>query len=145
MLYSASVGPLAFLLYTSLDTRHSIYRCVSRGSSRRTSPIVQNTRRGWRSFVTKLVIHILQVSLAGLLVLCLTSPYIESILTQLQVALEPSNVTIQYVKCASKSVPSMTTSTDSTIISDYDLVFYIGSESLSLTNLLMTHAFCDVS
>ncbi|KAL9709008.1 Diphthamide biosynthesis protein 2 [Leucoagaricus gongylophorus] len=68
-----------------------------------------------------------------------------SILTQLRVALEPFNVTIQYVEYASKSVPSTTTSTDSTIISDFSLVFYIGSESLSLTNLLMTHAFCDVS
>lgn len=71
--------------------------------------------------------------------------YIGSILTQLRVALEPFNVTIQYVEYASKSVPSATTSTDSTIISDFSLVFYIGSESLSLTNLLMTHAFCDVS
>ena len=71
--------------------------------------------------------------------------YIGSILTQLRVALEPFNVTIQYVEYASKSVPSTTTSTDSTIISDFSLVFYIGSESLSLTNLLMTHAFCDVS
>lgn len=42
-------------------------------------------------------------------------------------------------------MPSTTISTDLTIISDYNLVFYIGSESLSLTNLLMTHAFCDVS
>ncbi|KAF9444614.1 diphthamide biosynthesis protein [Macrolepiota fuliginosa MF-IS2] len=66
----------------------------------------------------------------------------EVILPRLQAAFEPLNVTIQYTKLKTKSAPADTNNQPPPI--DYSLVLYLGGESLSLTNLLMTHAFCDV-
>lgn len=65
------------------------------------------------------------------------------ILSRLLIAFKPFNVTIQYMKLNTKASPTDASSPLPAI--DYNLVLYIGGESLSLTNLLMTHAFCDVS
>ncbi|KXN92635.1 Diphthamide biosynthesis protein 2 [Leucoagaricus sp. SymC.cos] len=76
--------------------------------------------------------------LAGQFTLSLYS----SVAILIRLAFEPLKVIIQYVKPASKSMPSEPA--DPPTIVDYSVVFYVGGETLSLTNLLMTNAFCDV-
>ncbi|KAJ3560062.1 hypothetical protein NP233_g11082 [Leucocoprinus birnbaumii] len=71
----------------------------------------------------------------------------DTILEKLRTACEPYNITIQYTKPNTKCIPnpSMAPTIEQTPPQlDYTHIFYIGGESLSLTNLLMTHAFCDV-
>ncbi|KAF5349993.1 hypothetical protein D9756_009221 [Leucocoprinus leucothites] len=69
------------------------------------------------------------------------------ILEKLRTAFEPLNITIQYTKPSLKSIPTPSTTPPLTEVipnTEYNIILYIGGESLSLTNLLMTHAFCDV-
>ena len=67
----------------------------------------------------------------------------DELLKQLQTTFEPLNVTIHYTKINTKTTPSEPLPSPPS--NDYNVIFYIGGESLSLTNLLMTNASCDVS
>ncbi|KAF8804169.1 diphthamide biosynthesis protein [Phlegmacium glaucopus] len=83
----------------------------------------------------------------------------DAILEKLQKSLDPRNIAILYHKIPTKTTPTptnqhqqpsktdadtTTTQHNSQIPSAYTTIFYIGSESMGLTNLLMTNASCKI-
>jgi len=70
----------------------------------------------------------------------------EAVVAYLRTLLEPFEVPVSYSQIPTKSTPSVSAQpilTKDTPVEDCTLL-YIGGESLSLTNLLMTHSSCDV-
>ncbi|EKM77173.1 hypothetical protein AGABI1DRAFT_101874 [Agaricus bisporus var. burnettii JB137-S8] len=67
------------------------------------------------------------------------------VLQQLQTAFKPLSVDIIHTPLSAKSSSSSTSSNRTPSVAEYNIVFYVGEEeSLSLTNILMTHSSCDV-
>lgn len=69
----------------------------------------------------------------------------DAIATKLRILLEPLQIPVLYSQIPTKATPVsvQSTSIDNDTIENCT-IFYIGGESLSLTNLLITHSSCDV-
>lgn len=68
------------------------------------------------------------------------------ITNRLQQVLEPLDITLTYEPISASASPpaEATESTHPPEILPYEIIFYVGGESLGLTNLLITNSSCDV-